>query len=183
LRGYIEHEDMEGLRHYFHEEIVKVEQRTLFNNQVFSQLDRLKLIEIKGIIATKILFADEFGIHVNVEVPETIDDISIDKIHLSRVLGILIDNAIEASISMEEPCINLAFLTVSNKLVIVIENRLEGDIEFNKIFEEGYSTKGNARGRGLPTVRHLLSNYPSIIFNSRTEEQWMIHEIVIEGAN
>lgn len=182
LRGYIEHEDMEGLRNYFHEEIVRVEQHTLFKNQVFSQLDRLKLIEIKGVIATKILIADESGIRVNVEISETIDDIAIDKIHLSRILGILMDNAIEASVSMEEPCINLAFLTVSNKLVIVIENRLGGGIEFNRLFEEGYSTKGNDRGRGLPTVRHILSNYPSIIFNSRIEDQWMIHEIVIEGA-
>ncbi len=183
LRGYIEHEDMEGLRHYFHEEIVKVEQRTLFKNQVFSQLDRLKLLEIKGVIATKILFADKFGIPVNVEVPETIEEIPMDKIHLSRVLGILIDNAIEASVSMEDPCINLAFLTVSNKLVIVIENRLACDIEFERLFEEGYSTKGNDRGRGLPTVRDILSSYPSIMFNSRTENRWMIHEIVIEGAN
>jgi len=183
LRGYIEHEDMEGLRNYFQKEIVKVEQRTLFKNQVFSQLDRLKLIEIKGIIATKILFADEYGIPVNVEVPKTINDISIDKIDLSRILGILIDNAIEASVSMEEPCINLAFLTVSNKLVIVIENRLAGDIEFNRLFEEGYSTKGNDRGSGLPTVRQILSSYPSIIFNTRVEEQFLIHEIVIEGAN
>lgn len=182
LRGYIEHEDMEGLRHYFQKEIVKVEQRTLFKNQVFSQLDRLQLIEIKGVIATKVLMADELGIPFNVEVPETIEDISVDKIHLSRILGILIDNAIEASVSMEKPCINLAFLTVSNKLVIVIENRLARDIEFNRLFEEGYSTKGNDRGRGLPTVRNILSSYPSIIFNSRTEDQWMIHEIVIEGA-
>lgn len=183
LRGYIELEDMEGLRNYFQEEIVKVEQRTLFKNQVFSQLDRLQLVEIKGIIATKILLADELGIPFNVEVPETIEVISINKIHLSRILGILIDNAIEASASMEQPCINLAFLTVSKKSVIVIENRFAGDIEFNRLFEDGYSTKGNDRGKGLPAVRSILSSYPSIIFNSRTEDQWMIHEIVIEGAN
>lgn len=182
LRGYIENGDMTGLKKYFDEHIVKVEQQTLFKNQLFNQLDRLKIVEIKGLISTKLLLADELSIPISVEVPETIEDIAIDRIHLSRILGIFLDNAIEASTSLEAPQINLAFLSMSNEVIIVIENRLlNGEVSMQQFFTERYSTKGEHRGLGLPSVRDILSGYSNITWNSRIENQWFIHEIIIRG--
>lgn len=180
LRGYIENDDIIGLRKYFDDQIIKVEQKTLFKNQLFSQLDRLEIVEIKGLISTKLLLADELSIPVSVEIPQIIKDISIDRIHLSRILGVFLDNAIEASTSLEVPQINLAFLSVTNEVIIVIENKLlHSDINFQRLFTERYSTKGNHRGVGLSSVKNILSGYANITWNSRIEEQWFIHEIII----
>ncbi|MDV6377858.1 GHKL domain-containing protein [Sporosarcina sp. GW1-11] len=180
LRGYIENDDIIGLKKYFEEKIVKVEQQTLFKNQLFSQLDRLQIIEIKGLISTKLLLADELSIPISVEVPKMIKDISIDRLHLSRILGVFLDNAIEASASLDAPQINLAFLSMTNEIIIVIENKLlNSEISIQQLFTERYSTKGEHRGFGLSSVRNVLSGYPNITWNSRIENQWFIHEIII----
>lgn len=182
LRGYIENEDLVGLRKYFNEQIVKEEQRTIFKNQMFSQLDHLKLIELKGLIATKLLIADELQIKMNIEVPDIIQDIAIDRIDLSRMIGILLDNAIEASTSLDDPGINLAFIALTNQVIIVIENKIvDRNLNIKQMFEEQFSTKGENRGFGLFTVRKILSNYANATLNSRIESQWFIHEIIIEG--
>ena len=184
LRGYIENEDVTGLRKYFEEQIIKAEQRTLFKNQLFSQLDRLQIIELKGLISTKLLLADESSIPISVEVPDVIEDISMNRLHLSRVLGILLDNAIEASTALDSPQINLAFLSVNNQVVIVIENRLsDSEMNIQQIFAEWYSTKGEDRGMGLSSARKILSDYPNITWNTRVENQWFIHEIMIAGRD
>lgn len=180
LRGYIENDDMIGLKKYFDKEIVKVEQQTLFKNQLFSQLNRLQIVEIKGLLSTKLLLADELSIPISVEVPEMIEDISIDRIHLSRMLGIFLDNAIEASTLLDSPQINVAFLSMPNEVIIVIENRLLNDeINIQQLFTERYSTKGEQRGLGLSSVKEILSDYSNITWNSRIENQWFIHEIII----
>lgn len=183
LRGYIEQEDLVGLRKYFNDQIIKEEQRTLFKNQMFSQLENLEMIEIKGLIATKLLIADEYHIPMNIEIPDTIHDIAMDRIHLSRILGILLDNAIEASTSLDDPKINLAFIAMTNNVVIVIENKTTSDIVNSKhLFEEQYSTKGENRGIGLYNLRKILSNYDNVTLNSRIENHWFIHEIIIDGG-
>lgn len=181
MRGYMENGDMTGLKTYFDEEVTKVEHHTLYQNQLFSQLDRLQLIEIKGLISTKLLRADELSIPVSVEVPELIEDCSVSRLHLSRVIGNLLDNAIEASVVVDNPQINLAFLAMKGELVIVIENRIsDSELPVQPLFGERYSTKGENRGRGLPAVRGILSGYPNITWNTRIDHQWFIHEIMIK---
>lgn len=184
LRGYIEQEDLAGLQKYFNEQISREEQRSLFKNKMFSQLENLKMIELKGLIATKLLIADESHIPMTIEIPDTIQDIAMNRIHLSRIIGILLDNAIEASTSLKNPKIHLAFITMPNKVVMIIENRTTLDtINSKKLFEEKTSTKGENRGFGLFNVRKILSNYANVTLNTRIENHMFIHEMTIDGRN
>lgn len=64
-------------------------------------IENLKVREIKGLITTKILQAQENNIEITVEVADEITQIDMDAIQLSRVLGIIMDNAIEASNTIE----------------------------------------------------------------------------------
>lgn len=181
LRGYIENEDLKGLQTYFNEHIVKVEERTLHKNQMFNQLDRLKLIELKGLLATKLLSADEASVPVNIEIPDTIDTIAIDIIDLTRVIGIFLDNAIEVSAMMNDPQINIAFISRNTEIIIVFENRImEDNLVISRLFQEHYSTKGNERGLGLSNVKAILSNYPNVSLNTYIENHWFVHEVIIE---
>src|SRR5690625_305366 len=100
MQGYIDTNDIHGLKTYFNDRIVKVEEQTLRNNYLYNQLDKLQLIELKGLIATKILLANEYHIELNIEVPEVIWKIDMDMLDLTRMIGILLDNAIEASMEI-----------------------------------------------------------------------------------
>lgn len=60
-------------------------------------IENLKVREIKGLLTTKILQAQEKNIRISIEVPEPIDKIDMPIVNLSRAIGIILDNAIEAS--------------------------------------------------------------------------------------
>ncbi|MEK4251673.1 sensor histidine kinase [Paenibacillus sp. FSL W7-1287] len=184
MRGYLDDNNLEGLRQYFHEHILKVEQQTLHHHLMFMQFKNIKIQELKGLIATKLITAEKNGIVVNVEIPDLITSIDMNMIDLARVIGALLDNAIEASECIEHPSINLAIIdTVNGAIVIVIENRatLEG-CNVHRIFEEHYSTKGKNRGLGLATVNRIVHQYPNAHLETLCEPGWFTQKLTIEAA-
>lgn len=181
MRGFLEDNNMDALKSYFHDHIIKVEQQTLQHNLMFIQLKNIKISELKGLVATKLIAAEKSHVLVNIEVPDEIVEINMDIIDLARMIGILLDNAIEESESVPLAKINLAILlTLQSDVVIVIENRTElKDCNISQLFQESYSTKGAQRGLGLSTVRNIISNYPNAVINTSLENEWFVQEVVI----
>ena len=91
----------------------------------------------------------------------------------ARILGILLDNAIEASSESEEKIINITFRndTKNNRQLITIENTYKNkDIDTEKIFEKGVTEKENHTGLGLWEVRKILNkNNNANLFTSKTD--------------
>ncbi|MCJ7839338.1 GHKL domain-containing protein [Lederbergia sp. NSJ-179] len=180
MQGYIDQNDFKGLKAYFHDRIVKVENRTIQSNYILNQLDHIKLVELKGLLSTKVLVAEERGIDIHVEVPDVIQAIEMNMIDLTRMIGILMDNAIEASAKLEERELNVAFLQTDVSVLIIFENRVNHEsIQIERLFEAGFSTKGKDHGLGLAIVRKILNRYPNITMNTRIENGFFIHEIEI----
>lgn len=92
----------------------------------------------------------------------------------TRILGILLDNAIEASNECNEKIINVTFRNDSknNRQIIIIENTYQNkDIDTDKIFEKGMSEKENHTGLGLWEVRKIIKkNNNSNLFTSKTDK-------------
>lgn len=179
LNGYIQNQDMKGLAAYFNKFVLKTGHH---EPGVFPSLKNMNIPEIKGLLAVKLLRAGDLSVSAQVEIPEKIDYISIDKIDLSRILGILLDNAIEASAVQESSQIQVAFLnTHHNGVLIVINNTLKQPFpDMSRLFEESYSTKEDSRGSGLYNVKQILSKYPAITLNTYLENEWFIQELLIE---
>lgn len=185
MRGYMDDENFDDLKEYFQQHILKTEEQTLFKNKVIGNLELLTSVSLKGLLATKALQADERGIKIIIEVPEIIEHINMDIIDLTRVIGIFVDNAIEASDSVDSSEINIAFFnTEQQSNIIVIQNRVD-KINFNigEIFKEGFSTKGKGRGTGLSNVKSILNKHPNTTLNTRIENNWFIQELEIQSKN
>lgn len=92
----------------------------------------------------------------------------------ARILGILLDNAIEASSECEEKIINITFRndTKNNRQLITVENTYKNkDIDTEKIFEKGISEKENHTGLGLWEVRKLIKKNNNVnLFTSKTDK-------------
>ena len=79
--------------------------------------------------------------------------------------GILLDNAIEASLDCKEKIINVKFKNDSfnNRQLLIVENTyINKDVNLDKIFEKSYSTKPNNTGLGLWEVRQILKKNTNI---------------------
>lgn len=181
IRGYLEIEDLQGLKQYFQSHILKAEQKTFFKNEVFRNLDHLKIVELKGLLATKVIHADQLGIRLNVEIPETIETIDMDIIDLTRIIGILSDNAIEACGNHGDGQINIAFIKTNyNTILIGIDNTVNNfTLDLDDIYKENFTTKGKNRGLGLTNVKEILKRYDTVNLNTQVEDGWFMQELEI----
>lgn len=182
--GYMDEEDMSGLKKYFYENILPLSNETGKNDSEIGRLRQIKIPEIKGLLSSKLIRAQEMGIEVFIDVKEPVNQININIIDLTRVLGILLDNAIEASENCIIPKIKIGFIKDKQTLIICICNNYTGEISpINKLYKKGYSTKGNNRGIGLSNLKEILSKYEMIYLDTVIENGEFIQKITIDSSS
>lgn len=122
MSGYIEANDMDGLKEYFDKEILPLSKKITKNTAHINQLMNIKTTELKSIISSKLLYAIELNINVNIEVTDEIVSLPIDTLDLCRVIGIFLDNAIEATLETDQPSIRFALINLETEYIFVISN-------------------------------------------------------------
>lgn len=186
LSDFIREEDMEGLRDYFHSEILPMQDSMQMNAIKINGIENLHVREIKGLLTTKILQAQEKNIHISIEVPEPIEKIYMPIINLSRVIGILLDNAIEASEKItEEPLIRIAFIkNEDTSVTFIVMNKCEPDMpKVHTLFQENFSTKGKNRGLGLSTLKELTDSTTNVLLDTTIDNNYFIQKVEILNSD
>ena len=122
MSGYIEANDMEGLRDYFDKEILPLSKNITKNTAHINQLINIKTTELKSIISSKLLYAIELNINVGIEVTDEVTSIPMDTLDLCRVIGIFLDNAIEATLETDRPTIRFALINLDTEYIFIISN-------------------------------------------------------------
>ena len=182
LSDYIREDDMPGLRKYFDEHIVPMKDKLKTRSIKMNGIEKLKVREIKGLITTKIIQAQEKRIPISIEVPDEIDRISMNTVELSRIIGIIVDNAIEASENLEEPLINIAFIDNEESVTFIVMNKCSDDIpKIHELFEQGFSTKGDNRGLGLSTLKELTDSNENVLLDTVIENGYFVQKVEINN--
>ena len=180
ILGYIQNKDIDGLEAYFNKKIIPLSKGIESNDFKIGLLKNVKLLELKGILASKLIQAQELGIDVFIDVMEPIERIDMDVIDLCRVVGILIDNAIEAALTTTDPSLKVALVNKNSSTIIAIINSCpENTPPIYKLFQRGFSTKGENRGLGLSTLKELINNYNSISSDTIIENGEFIQTLEI----
>ena len=170
IGGFILSKDMAGLDKMY-KSIIKECQE--INDKQAINKDVITNPAILNLINNKIKLAEKNDIKIKVEVYIDLNALKVSTYDLCRVLGILIDNAIEASIGCDEKVITIKFLRdkFNNRNLIVIENPCKNYlIDIKKIYEKGFSSKKDkiSHGLGLWKVRQILKKNKNIkIYTSR----------------
>lgn len=160
IGGYISTNNMEGLKEYYSglmEDCKKVNNLAVLNPELINNP------AVYSLLTSKYHKAEELNIKMNFEVFLDLTTLNIKPYDLSRILGILLDNAIEASSKCEERIINITIRkdNKANRQLFIIENTYSNkDIDTDRIFEKGYTSKkgdNKSHGLGLWEVRKILS--------------------------
>ena len=182
LSDYIREDDMPGLRKYFDEHIVPMKDKLKTRSIKMNGIEKLKVREIKGLITTKIIQAQEKRIPISIEVPDEIDRIDMNTVELSRIIGIIVDNAIEASENLEEPLINIAFIDNDESVTFIVMNKCSDDIpKIHELFEQSFSTKGDNRGLGLSTLKELTDSNENVLLDTVIENGYFVQKVEINN--
>ncbi|WP_052675783.1 sensor histidine kinase [Paenibacillus sp. IHBB 10380] len=156
LEDGIYREDWDQVKHVYENTVKPTGQLMRKNEYSFVKLRNLHVSEVKSILAAKIIMAQQMKIDVTLEIEEPIHAIQMELISFTRILSILLDNAIEAAAKTEEPKLWIVLLEDAMVQRIIIENSNEEKVNLRRLEERGYSSKGKGRGLGLYNVQQIL---------------------------
>ena len=117
---------------------------------------------LKGLIHYKIDTMKKKKLNIFIDVSSELKDskywLNCDKNlqSVSKILGVYLDNAIEASEQSKEKYIIFEVYVEDKNTVFKISNTYSNEIIIDKIDKEGYSTKGEGKGYGLALAKDLI---------------------------
>lgn len=179
LGGYIETNDINGLKEYYsglRKDCVK------FNNSEILNLAVINNPGIYNLISTKQQKAKKLKTNLSLELFFDFNHLHMPVYEFSRMLGILLDNAIEAASFCEEKQVNLTFReSQKNRVQIVcIENTYNNkDVDTKAIFENGVSSKSNHSGIGLFNVNKIIKKYNNVCLHTSKDDLYFKQQLEI----
>ena len=177
MGGYVQVKDMEGLSKYYSQiqkDVIKINNLGALNSEVINNP------AIFILISSKYSKALEFGINMNINIFLDLNKLNMKIYEFTRVLGILLDNAIEAAKDCDEKLINIEIRKESkrNRQLLIIENTYSNkNVDTEKIFEKKYSTKKGNSGLGLWEVRKILSRNTNLNLFTTKEYNYFIQQL------
>ena len=170
IGGYVHSKDMNGLTNYFEQiqtDVIKV------NNLTALTPDIINNPAIYALVTAKYDKASNLNINMSVEVFMDLNIINMKIYEFTRILGILLDNAIEAADECDERNIYVHIRNDQrhNRQLLIIENTYKDkNIDTDKIYEKNYSTKPKNTGLGLWEVRQILKRNNNLnLYTTKTE--------------
>lgn len=132
---------------------------------------------LTNLLAEKMYKAHKKNINFSIDAPYKISKLPINGIDFLRILGILIDNALEAaeySVEKDVKCV-----LISSKLFfdVSVINSIKDKPDLVKIQQKGYTTKKSNKGLGLSNVEKLLGKYSKVEWNTIIEENWFMQNL------
>ena len=110
---------------------------------------------LQGIFYLKLNEAKEKGIEIYLNTNKKIDVKKEDLLDISNVIGILIDNAIEATQLAKSNLIEVYINNNTTNLNIKIYNKFVNSLDTEKLGNKNYSTKTRKSGIGLNYIKNL----------------------------
>lgn len=150
-----------------------------------SELKTLPKGGLKGLLYYKLAQASSKGINVLVTVSKDCNAVfkkfSLEETkQLSRLVGIYMDNAIEATANTKKKNLTLEIYKIKGNVNIVISNSIEEDIDLKQVTKKGFSSKGKGRGNGLYLAKKMLAKNTKIEAESKILNGFYVQKIIIK---
>lgn len=116
---------------------------------------------LRGLIYSKLVFMKNNNINYKLNIDRKINNKLMKKIStktmldLCQIVGVYLDNAIEAVSNLENKNITINIYLIEN-IIIEIINNYDQNFDSNKIDKVGYTTKDGIHGYGLSLVSKLV---------------------------
>lgn len=145
-----------------------------------TQLGNVRVPQVRSLLLSKLAAMREKKIDYRLEALYPVERIGMDPWDFTRCLGILLDNAAEAALETETPWVEIVLLSQKDGLSLRVSNPYIGAIDPDKIWTEGFSTKGEGRGLGLSGYQRILANYPNAAASASWAGGVFIQELTVE---
>lgn len=180
MTGYMDNNDMDGLMKYYSEKVLPISHSFTESDTKLGSLSNIKDTGLKSLLSSKFIYAMETGLNVEIELTEPIDNLYIDTLDLARILGIFLDNSIEASVETKEKIVRFCMFYGQNKLWIIVQNTsLPLLYPLGQLNNQEVSSKGENRGLGLYNVDMILKKYKNVTWSTSYQDVYFIQELIL----
>lgn len=131
---------------------------------------------VKGMIYYKIAFINENEINFDTVVNgvdyakfEAMDKELYYKV--CKILGILMDNAIDACVDSDKKKLVVSVYTENEDLCVEIDNSYSGIVDADEIKKKGYTTKGKNHGYGLTILNRIVDETKELEFEQSINDK------------
>ena len=144
------------------------------NDKIMKKTAKIPEGGLRATIYSKLCLMDKLKIKYNLNVSRevrTTDLINLDEdlvLKICKILGVFLDNAIEAVKGLKKKEISIEMYTIEDSLCIDITNNFKGNLELDKITNMKYTTKGDGHGYGLTLVDNILSEEQGRLENEKS---------------
>jgi len=183
LETYIEKQDIVGLKNFYYNELLPESNIIISKDISLSLLSHIKISPLKALLSSKFTTAHSHGIKVSIELIDDIEHVNMSTIDICRIIGILLDNAIEASVLCDNKFIHFAMVKTDNQTILNISNScLSSTPPIHKLYTKNFSTKGENRGIGLNNIKDIINKrYNNVLFNTSIDNCVFKQELIINN--
>ena len=185
IKGYAKMNDSKKLIDYL--DSITDDAKKTHSSYLISQLNNFPDGGIKGLLYYKLSTMEDMNISYDINVGNGVKrklsslETNMYK-NITKILGVLLDNAIEASFKSKNKKILIITKKNNDKITFSIYNTYTGKIDLNKI-GTGYTTKGKGRGYGLRLVEDIISTNHSFDINRYLEDNYYVTDLTVKIKN
>lgn len=182
IRGLLQDKQYTALERYLEEDLLKAAPLSDQSFKYIAALEAVEQLTVKGLILSKALEAHSNGIKFIIEMGEGFSIQGVSESDFCRILGNLLDNAIEAAAQASEKTI---FLRGGKDMdtagqSIAVYNTYTGHADVTKLFDFEFSTKGHNRGLGLSSLKRIVQKHEGLSLATRVEKSWFCQILTLK---
>lgn len=151
------------------------------NHSDYAKLKYLPSNGIKGLFYFKLSLAQDKGIKIGVSISKIIENSFLNDLdsfnfnQIGKVLGVYLDNAIEAASESKNKVIGIEAFQDDDKIIFVISNSYNAN---QKMI--GRTSKGPGRGYGLLLVNNIISNNNKLSSSTEIMDDLYVKKLIIK---
>lgn len=171
--------DLKGIQDFMHNTSHYFDERLGDEIKNLEAVNKIFLPSLRSLITSKISLMKKKGIHPNIEILYPVKSQGMGQHDLLRVLGILLDNAIEEATKSKFPHISLVLLQTETALFVAVANSYGEAPDLTLMSRDSYTTKGMSHGTGLMSLRKIIRKYPTCVTGMKLRDEMFHYEINI----
>lgn len=151
------------------------------NHSDYAKLKYLPSNGIKGLFYFKLSLAQDKGIKIGVSISKSIENSFLNDLdssdfnQIGKILGVYLDNAIEAADKSKDKVIGVEVFQDNDRIIFVISNSYNAN---QKMI--GRTSKGPGRGYGLLLVNNIISNNDKLSSSTEITDDLYIKKLAIK---